>query len=123
MLSMILLVAFFAAVTAVVVSTFIMSSAFDELVEQQFAKHKDQWVNSGKPIGGKNSRQNASFWLSGLASPLVLQQWLSHPPEWAVADEHSLRLVGRMRAGFVGLLVSTILALLAMYFFGRSTAA
>jgi hypothetical protein len=71
---------------SLVVSFLVLAEACRRyLVDYQFANHHDSWLETGRPLGGKATRAEASFFGSDFAA-FATFGWLFERPAWLPRD-------------------------------------
>lgn len=65
---------------------------YHRLAEMEYAHHPDDWVKDGRPVGYADSHKHAAF-----LEPNVMNRWLLHSPEWALANPKAMRMLAVMR--------------------------
>lgn len=68
-----------------------------KLIDFEYIHARNSWLTDGKPPGGRDSRQEASFWLSGLSRFGVGYDWLLATPAWAEENTEAKSLLKRYR--------------------------
>ena len=98
-------------VVAAGATTFVTS----QLIEVEYTEFREQWLADGRPIGGKGSRTEASFWVSGSSRSSVMQRWLLETPTWVRGHRHASQLLqtirisaGAMFLSMLGLVLVTV---------------
>ena len=86
-----------------------------QLIEVEYTEFREQWLADGRPAGGKGSRAESSFWVSGSSRMSVLQRWLLETPTWVRGHRHASQLLrtlrisaGAMFLSMLGLVVVTV---------------
>jgi hypothetical protein len=72
----------------------------DKLIEHQFQHHRDEWIRDGRPIGGRASGMESTFW-QGRFARIVVESWVWKTPEWVKSDRKAERLLTIIRATWV----------------------
>jgi hypothetical protein len=87
-----------------------------QLIEVEYTEFREQWLADGRPTGGKGSRAESSFWVSGSSRMSVLQRWLLETPTWVRGHKHASQLLrtfrisaGAMFLSMLGLFLATVL--------------
>ena len=87
-----------------------------QLIEVEYTEFRDQWLADGRPAGGKRSRTEASFWVSGSSRNTVLNRWLLETPTWVRGHTHASQLLRAIRVSAVAMLLSMLgLVLVTVY--------
>ena len=87
-----------------------------QLIEVEYTEFRDQWLADGRPVGGKRSRAEASFWVSGFSRSSVLNQWLLETPTWVRGHTHASQLLRTIRISAGAMLLSMLgLVLVTVY--------
>jgi hypothetical protein len=66
--------------------------ALDRLFEHQATHHPKEWTASGRPIGGKESGRQSTFW-AGRFSRVAALGWVFLTPKWVKGDPVASRLL------------------------------
>ncbi len=90
------------------VSAGLATFAGSALIELEYVDFHEQWLQDGRPVGGKRSRGAASFWLSGFSRNIVLQRWLMSTPTWAQGHERAMGLLKRFRLSAAAMILSIL---------------
>ena len=59
--------------------------SFRKLVDYQFQNFHDLWEKDGRPVGGKMTRSQLSFFGSDLSTTICGFEWAIKRPEWLEA--------------------------------------
>jgi hypothetical protein len=87
-----------------------------QLIEVEYTEFRDHWLTDGRPVGGKGSRAEASFWVSGFSRNSVLNRWLLETPTWVRGHQRALQLLRTIRISAVAMLLSMLgLVLVTLY--------
>ncbi len=85
-----------------------------QLIELEYTEFRDQWLADGRPVGGKRSRTETSFWRSDLSRRSVMQRWLLETPTWVRGHSRASQLLrtfrisaGAMFLSMLGLVLAT----------------
>lgn len=78
---------------------------FVRLVDLEHGEFHDEWLKDGRPVGGRASRKEASFWRSGFATQRCFNSWLVGSPTWAMNHRGARRLLVGMRSWSILLIV------------------
>ena len=68
-------------ISIVVSSMALMAGCRRKLIDYQFTNHHDAWVEAGRPLGGKATRAEASFFVSDFAAYSTMG-WMFERPTW-----------------------------------------
>jgi hypothetical protein len=96
-------------VVAAGAGTFVTS----QLIELEYTEFREQWLADGRPVGGKGSRAEASFWLSGFSRRSVVLQWLLESPAWVQDHMRASQLLRRVRISAGAMFLSMLGLVLA----------
>ena len=78
----------------------LMSEHFKKLVDIEYLEFHDEWVKDGRPAGGKITRKEQSFVMSGLSPSFVHFRWMFGPPEWAKSHQIAMAHIKAMKRWF-----------------------
>ena len=87
---------------------------YSKIVDIEYSEFKDHWIHDGRPIGGKETRKEARFWVSGFSTSTLAMHWLFATPIWASNHPIVLRHLHEMRKWFVLSFIGFFLAPLAV---------
>ncbi len=80
--------------------------SFRKLVDYQFQNYRDLWEKDGRPIGGKITRNQLSFFGSDLSTTMCGFDWALKRPEWlqagSEADEFRRKMIRWFFISFIG---------------------
>ena len=71
--------------------------SLERLVDIQHERHHDLWIADDRPVGGRRTRSEISFWISGSATQEVFGRWLFRTPLWARSNVVAEAWLKRMR--------------------------
>jgi hypothetical protein len=102
-----------------IVASGVSRQAGRRLVDYEFQNHHEQWIRDGRPVGGRITRTELSFWGSDFASILAWNRWALRRPEWLLAGSVGESfLVSARRWAWLSLL-GLLLGVAGMVLFGR----
>ncbi len=82
--------------------------AFRKVVDFQFQNYNDAWVADGRPIGGKITRRNLSFFASDFATISCGISWIISRPSWllqgSVTDKFRTDMIRWFLISLIGFL-------------------
>jgi hypothetical protein len=82
--------------------------AFRKVVDFQFQNYNDAWVSDGRPIGGKITRRNLSFFRSDFATFCCGISWTISRPNWlprgSVTDKFRTEMIRWFLISLIGFL-------------------
>src|SRR5687767_8046093 len=90
-----------------------------QLVDLLYTHHRDLWIASGRPLGGKITRKEASFWPTWI-SATVSTDWFSETPEWIRMHPQGLALLRRYRRSFIALVLCTLISMCGLVTFAQA---
>jgi hypothetical protein len=98
----------FGGLTFYLVTFNLSLKAFRKVVDFQFQNHNDLWVADGRPIGGKMTRRNLSFFASDFATISCGISWTMSRPSWlpqgSEADKFRINMIRWFLTSLVGFL-------------------
>ncbi len=98
----------FGGVTFYLVTLNLSARAFRKVVDFQFQNHNDAWVADGRPIGGKITRRNLSFFASDFATISCGISWTISRPSWlpqgSATDKFRIAMIRWFLISLIGFL-------------------
>ena len=76
------LIFLFGSVIFYITSMGLFISSYRNLADYQFKHHHANWVEDGRPRGGKITRSEITFFTSDLASNFCILSWIFKMPTW-----------------------------------------
>jgi len=95
----------FVSIISYLISMGIFISAYRKLADYQYQNYHVNWVNDGRPRGGKITRNEITFISSDIAANFCILSWLFKRPVWVVkGSEGSLFRARMIRWAFISLI-------------------
>ena len=85
--------------------------ALNQLIDLQYTTHHEDWVSSGRPLGGRVTRKESSFWLSDFSAIAFGGGLVSETPGWIKNRPEAVAILRRYRKLFLGTIGSIFVIL------------